>query len=37
MGLFGKDRSNVVKGAIKMAHDIRGMIDDSKFTDDLCR
>jgi hypothetical protein len=32
MGLFGKDKSTVVKGAVDLVGNIRGMIDDSKFT-----
>lgn len=32
MGWLNKDRSEVVKGTIKMAHDIRGMVDDKNFT-----
>ena len=32
MGLFGKDRTNVVEGVINIAKKVTSMIDDSKFT-----
>lgn len=32
MKLFGKSKETVVKGAVDLVKDVRGMIDDSKFT-----
>ena len=34
MPLFGKNKETVVNGAVKLVGNIRGMIDDSKFTDE---
>lgn len=32
MGLFGKNKETVVKGAVDLVKDIRGMVDDKNFT-----
>lgn len=34
MPLFGKNKTTVVNGVVTLVKDIRGMIDDSKFTDE---
>lgn len=34
MGLFSKDRSTIVNGAVDLVKNVRGMIDDSKLTDE---
>ena len=32
MGIFGKDRSTIIKGAVDLVGNVRGMIDDKHFT-----